>query len=68
MDLAQPLGSQSGLLQLQTEHVRVIPAMFSFVSVYRRSVAESWTITTLVAPQRQADAAKYWAPLQEMKY
>ena len=61
-------GSRAMFMYVNTEHLRVIPAMLSFVGGYRRSVAESWTITTLVSPQRQADAAKYWAPLQEMKF
>jgi len=61
-------GSRAMFIYVNTEHLRVMPAMFSFVSGYRRSVAESWSIPTLVAPQRQADAAKYGAPLQEMKF
>jgi hypothetical protein len=42
--------------------------VFSFVDGFRRSVDESWSITTLVAPPRQAIARKYMAPLQEMKF
>jgi phosphate transport system substrate-binding protein len=60
-------GSRAMFLYVNTEHVRSIPAMFTFVDLYRRSVAESWSITTLVTPQRP-DAGKYLTPLQEMKF
>jgi phosphate transport system substrate-binding protein len=59
-------GSRAMFLYVNTEHVRSTPAMFTFVDLYRRSVAESWSIATLVAPQRAP--GKYLAPLQEMKF
>jgi hypothetical protein len=36
--------------------------------ILRRSPAESWSLATLVAPQRPAYARKYGTPLQEMKF
>jgi phosphate transport system substrate-binding protein len=60
-------GSRAMFLYVNTERARSNFAMLSFVDAYRRSLAES-SITTLVAPQRQADARTYWAPLQEMKF
>jgi phosphate transport system substrate-binding protein len=61
-------GSRAMFIYVNTERARSSPAMFSFVDAYRKSVAESWSITTLVAPQRQADARAILAPLQEMKF
>jgi len=61
-------GSRAMFMYVNIEPMRGNPAMFSFVDGYRRSVEESWSITTLVAPQRQADARGYLAPLQEMKF
>ena len=61
-------GSRAMFVYVNIERVRGNPAMFSFVDGFRRSVDESWSITTLVAPPRQANARKYMAPLQEMKF
>jgi hypothetical protein len=61
-------GSRAMFLYVNTERARGNFAMLSFVDAYRRSLTESSSITTLVAPQRQADAPTYLAPLQEMKF
>jgi phosphate transport system substrate-binding protein len=61
-------GSRAMFLYVNTARVSGNPGMLSIVDGYRRSVEESWSITTLVAPQRQADARKYLAPLQDMKF
>jgi phosphate transport system substrate-binding protein len=42
--------------------------IFSFVDGFRRSVDESWSITTLVGPPRQANPRKDIAPLPELKF
>jgi phosphate transport system substrate-binding protein len=42
--------------------------ILAFVYEYRRSLAESASIPTLVAPQRQVDMRGYMAPLQEMNF
>jgi hypothetical protein len=55
-------------LYVNTERARSSPALLSFVDAYRRSVGESWSIATLVAPPRQADARAYLAPLPELKF
>jgi phosphate transport system substrate-binding protein len=61
-------GSRAMFMYVNTERARSNPAMFSFVDGFRWSVDESWSITTLVAPPRQANARKYMWPLQEMKF
>jgi phosphate transport system substrate-binding protein len=61
-------GSRAMFMYVNIERVRGNPAMYSFVDFYRRFVDESSSITTLVAPQRQADARGYLPPLQEMKF
>ena len=61
-------GSRAMFLYVNTERARSSPALLSFVDAYRRSVGESWSITTLVAPPRQADARAYLAPLPELKF
>ena len=60
-------GSRAMFMYVNTERARSNPAMFSFVDGFRRSVDESWSITTLVAPPRQANARKYMS-LPEMKF
>jgi phosphate transport system substrate-binding protein len=61
------VGSRAMFVYVNTERARG-NWMFSFVDAYRRSLAEHWSITTLVAPQRQADARAISAPLQDMKF
>jgi phosphate transport system substrate-binding protein len=61
-------GSRAMFLYVNTERARSSPALLSFVDAYRRSVGESWSITTLVAPPRQAEARAYLAPLPELKF
>ena len=61
-------GSRAMFMYVNTERARSNPVMFSFVDGFRRSVDESWSITTLVAPPRQANARQYMSPLQEMKF
>jgi len=61
-------GSRAMFLYVNTERARSSPALLSFVDAYRRSVGESWSIATLVAPPRQADARAYLAPLPELKF
>ena len=58
-------GSRAMFLYVNT--AKPSGVMFSFVDGFRRSVDESWSITTLVAPRRP-DARKYMVPLQEMKF
>jgi phosphate transport system substrate-binding protein len=60
-------GSRAMFMYVNTERLRAYPAMYSFIESFRRSVDESWSIATLVAPQRP-DPRKYVAPLQEMKF
>ena len=61
-------GSRAMFLYVNTARVSSNPGILSFVDGYRRSVEDSWSITTLVAPRRQANARKYMVPLQEMKF
>jgi phosphate transport system substrate-binding protein len=61
-------GSRAMFLYVNTARVSSNPGILSFIDGYRRSVDESWSITTLVAPQRRADARRYLAPLQDMKF
>jgi hypothetical protein len=53
---------------LYVNTAKVSGAVFSFLDGFRGSLDEPWSITTLVAPQRQAGARKYVAPLQDMKF
>jgi phosphate transport system substrate-binding protein len=61
-------GSRAMFMYVNTERARGNFALGAFVDAYRRSLAESSSVTTLVAPQRQADARAILAPLQEMKF
>jgi phosphate transport system substrate-binding protein len=61
-------GARAMFLYVNIARVNSVPGMFSFIEAYRGSVDESWSIATLVAPQRQANARRYLAPLQEMKF
>ena len=63
-------GSRAMFMYVNTERAHSIFAMLFFVDVYRRSLADSAsiTVTTLVAPQRQASARAILAPLPEMKF
>ena len=61
-------GSRAMFLYVNTARVSVNPGILSFVEGYRMSVEDSWSIATLVAPQHQAGARRYMAPLQEMKF
>jgi phosphate transport system substrate-binding protein len=61
-------GSRAMFMYVNTERARSNFAILSYVDAYRRSLAESSSVTTLVAPQRQADARAILAPLQEMKF
>jgi len=61
-------GSRAMFMYVNTERAHSNFTMLYFVDSYRRSLAESWSITTLVAPTRQADARAILAPLQEMKF
>jgi phosphate transport system substrate-binding protein len=61
-------GSRAMFLYINTARVASSPGMWAFIDAYRRSVEESWSIATLVAPQRQSNARKYLTPLQEMKF
>ena len=59
-------GSRAMFLYVNT--AKVSGAVFSFLDGFRGSLDEPWSITTLVAPRRQAGARKYAAPLQDMKF
>jgi phosphate transport system substrate-binding protein len=59
-------GSRAMFLYVNT--AKVSGAVFSFLDGFRGSLDEPWSITTLVAPRRQAGARKYVAPLQDMKF
>jgi hypothetical protein len=61
-------GSHAMFIYVNTERARSNFAILSYVDAYRRSLAESSSVTTLVAPQRQADARAILAPMQEMKF
>ena len=61
-------GSCAMFMYVNTERARSNYALLRFVDAYRRSLAEYWAITTLVAPQHQADARAILAPLPEMKF
>jgi len=61
-------GSRAMFMYVNTERARSNFAILSYVDAYRRSLAESSPVTTLVAPQRQADARAILAPMQEMKF
>jgi phosphate transport system substrate-binding protein len=61
-------GSRAMFLYVNTERARRNFAILSYIDAYRRSLAESSPVTTLVAPQRQADARAILAPMQEMKF
>jgi phosphate transport system substrate-binding protein len=61
-------GSRAMFLYVNTERAHSNFAVLYFVDAYRRSLAESWSITTLVPPQRQADARAILTPLQELKF
>jgi phosphate transport system substrate-binding protein len=63
-------GSRAMYMYVNTERARSNFAMLKFVDVYRRSLADSLSIavTTLVAPQREANARAILAPLPEMKF
>ena len=60
-------GSRAMFLYVNTARASSNPGILSFVDGYRRSVDESWSITTLVAAPR-AEARRYMAPLQDMKF
>jgi phosphate transport system substrate-binding protein len=60
-------GSRALFYYVNTERAHSNFAILSYVDAYRRSLADS-SVTTLVAPQRQADARAILAPLQEMKF
>ncbi|HEY2463800.1 MAG TPA: substrate-binding domain-containing protein [Steroidobacteraceae bacterium] len=60
-------GSRAMFMYVNVERARTSSLLF-FVATYRNSMAQSWSIPTLVAPQRQADVGAYMAPLQEMKF
>jgi phosphate transport system substrate-binding protein len=61
-------GSRAMFIYVNTERARSNFAILSYVDAYRRSLAESSSVITLVAPQRQADARAILAPMQEMKF
>jgi phosphate transport system substrate-binding protein len=63
-------GSRAMFMYVNTERAHSNFALLYFVDGYRRSLADSSSIapTTLVAPQRQANARAILAPLQEMKF
>jgi phosphate transport system substrate-binding protein len=61
-------GSRAMFMYVNTERARSNFSILSYVDGYRRSLAESSSVTTLVAPPRQADARAILAPLQEMKF
>jgi hypothetical protein len=61
-------GSHAMFIYVNTERARSNFAILSYVDAYRRSLAESSSVITLVAPQRQADARAILAPMQEMKF
>jgi phosphate transport system substrate-binding protein len=60
-------GSRAMFLYVNTANASSSPGMNWFVDGYRRSVAESRSVATLVAPQGP-EGRKYGAPLQEMKF
>jgi phosphate transport system substrate-binding protein len=59
-------GSRAMFLYVNT--AKVSGVMFSFLDGFMSSLDEPWSITTIVAPRRQAGARKYVAPLQDMKF
>jgi hypothetical protein len=59
-------GSRAMYLYVNKERMNAGGAMFNFISWYARSLESLDTVSILVAPQRQADAAKY-SPLQDVK-
>jgi phosphate transport system substrate-binding protein len=63
-------GSRAMFMYVNTERAHSNFALLYFVDGYRRSLTDASSIapTTLVAPQRQANARAILAPLQEMKF
>lgn len=59
-------GSRAMYLYINKDRMNAVGGMLNFVGWYVRSLESFDSITTLVAPQRQADTAKYWA-LQDVK-
>jgi phosphate transport system substrate-binding protein len=58
----------SRALYLYVNTAKVSGVMLPFVEGFTRSLDEPWSITTLVAPRREAGSRRYGAPLQEMKF
>jgi phosphate transport system substrate-binding protein len=62
-------GSRAMFMYVNNERARGNSAVNAFVDAYRRSLADfSSSITTLVAPLRQADARTNFATPQELKF
>ena len=62
-------GSRAMFMYVNTERARSNYTVLAFVYDYRRSLAESSSIMTLVGPpRREWNARAYSAPLQEMKF
>jgi phosphate transport system substrate-binding protein len=59
-------GSRAMYLYVNKERMNTVAGMLNFISWYVRSLDSFDTVSTLVAPQRQADAAKY-SPLLDVK-
>ncbi len=59
-------GSRAMYLYVNKERMNTVAGMLNFIGWYVRSLESFDTVSTLVAPQRQADAAKYSA-LQDVK-
>jgi phosphate transport system substrate-binding protein len=59
-------GSRAMYLYVNKERMITVAGMQNFINWYVRSMESFDTVSTLVAPQRQADAGKY-SPLQDVK-
>jgi phosphate transport system substrate-binding protein len=59
-------GSRAMYLYVNKERMNTVAGMLNFINWYVRSLESFDTVSTLVAPQRQANAVKY-SPLQDVK-
>lgn len=64
---ARYAGSRAMYLYVNKERLNTVAGMLNFIGWYVQSLGGSGSVATLVAPQRQENAARYFLP-QDLKF